>query len=89
MIQWRALCNLCTLWQHFGQVAHDFALNVITLFLVESMYFDETRDEKAKKVKHGEKGRVKAKVVETEKVQLGKRRRTDRICEDNHPCSPH
>ena len=30
-----------------------------------------------------------AKVVEAEKVQLRKRRRTDGMCEDNHPCSPY
>ena len=89
-IQWRVSCDLCTLWQRSGRAARDFALNVITLFLVESMYFDETSDEKAaKKAKREEKARAKAKVVEAEKIRLGKRRRTDDMCEDNHPSSPH
>ena len=71
-------------------MACDFASNAITLFLVESMYFDETSDEKAvKKAKHKEKARAKAKVVEAEKVRLRKRGRTDDVCEDNHPSSPH
>ena len=88
MIQWRVSCDLCTLWQHSGRAVRDFASNAITLFLVESMYFDKTSDEKAaKKAKRDEK--AKAKVVEAEKVRLRKRRRTDDMCEDNHPSSPH
>ena len=59
-----------------------------TLPLVESMYFDETGDEKAaKKVKREEKVRAKAKAVEAEKVWLGKRWRTDGMCEGNHPAT--
>ena len=54
------------------------------------MYFDKTSDEKAaKKAKRDEKAKAKAKVVEAEKVRLRKRRRTDDVCEDNHPSSPH
>ena len=61
-----------------------------SLFLVESMYFNETSDEKAAKKAKREKAKakVKAKVVEAEKVRLRKRR-TDDVCEDNHPSSPH
>ena len=89
VIQWRASCDLCTLWQRFGRAARDFALNAIALFLVEPMYFDETRDEKAaRKAKREEKARAKAKAAEADKVRLGKRRRTDGVCQDNHPRSP-
>ncbi|KIM36196.1 hypothetical protein M413DRAFT_78603, partial [Hebeloma cylindrosporum] len=47
VIQWRATCDLCTLWQRFGRAARDFEIEAIALFLVEPMYFDETKEEKA------------------------------------------
>ncbi|KAJ7308703.1 hypothetical protein DFH08DRAFT_630396, partial [Mycena albidolilacea] len=39
-IQWRATCDMCTLWQHFGHSAQDPRCEAIALFLVEPMYFD-------------------------------------------------
>ena len=72
VIQWRASCDLCTLWQRFGRAARDFALTAIALFLVEPMYFDETKEEKAtRKTKRQEKAAEKAKKL------LGKRKRSD------------
>ncbi|KAI0038956.1 P-loop containing nucleoside triphosphate hydrolase protein, partial [Auriscalpium vulgare] len=47
VIQWRATCNLATLWQRFGRGARDLALTARALFLVEPKHFD---DEKAKQV---------------------------------------
>ncbi|KAF8135272.1 P-loop containing nucleoside triphosphate hydrolase protein, partial [Mycena galopus ATCC 62051] len=47
VIQWRATCDMCTLWQRFGRGARDPKCEAIALFLVEPMYFDETKVEKA------------------------------------------
>lgn len=89
VIQWRASCDLCTLWQRFGRAARDFAIDAIALFLVEPMYFDETREEKAtRKAKRQEKVRQKA-VGAVEKVRLGKRKQTDGIDQDYLTCSSH
>ena len=47
---------MCTLWQHFGQGARDLGLEAIALFLVEPMYFDKTKEQKAeRKAKKDEK----------------------------------
>ncbi|KAF8150233.1 P-loop containing nucleoside triphosphate hydrolase protein [Crassisporium funariophilum] len=93
IIQWRASCDLCTLWQRFGRAARDFALTAIALFLVEPMYFDETKDEKAaRKAKREEKAKQKARekvqAGESERGQLGKRKRTDGVGEDSQTRSP-
>ncbi|KAJ7721901.1 P-loop containing nucleoside triphosphate hydrolase protein [Mycena metata] len=47
VIQWRASCDMCTLWQRFGRGARDPSCEAIALFLVEPMYFDQTKEEKA------------------------------------------
>ena len=61
VIQWKASCDMCTLWQRFGQGAHGFGLQAIALFLVEPMYFDETKEQKAgRKAKKDEGLRRKA-----------------------------
>jgi superfamily II DNA helicase RecQ len=47
VIQWRATCDLCTLWQRFGRAARDLKLTAKALFLVEPKHFDEVRAGKA------------------------------------------
>ena len=44
IIQWKATCNLCTLWQHFRRCAHKLSLTGRALFLVESKFFDVKRE---------------------------------------------
>ena len=61
IIQWRASCNLCTLWQHFGCTVHDLKLQGRALFLVESKYFDAT-----KKAKGDAAAELKRKAVKRE-----------------------
>jgi hypothetical protein len=47
---------MCTLWQRFGRGARGLGLKAIALFLVEPMYFDETKEQKAeRKAKKDEK----------------------------------
>jgi superfamily II DNA/RNA helicase len=56
VIQWKASCDMCTLWQRFGHGARGLGLEVIALFLVEPMYFDRTKEQKAeRKAKKDEK----------------------------------
>ena len=47
IIQWRASCGLCTLWQQFGRAVCDLKLQGRALFLVEPKYFDTTKKVKA------------------------------------------
>ncbi|KIM75556.1 hypothetical protein PILCRDRAFT_13474 [Piloderma croceum F 1598] len=61
IIQWRASCDLCTLWQHFGRAVCDLKLQGQALFLVESKYFDA-----AKKAKAAAAAELKRKAVEWE-----------------------
>jgi hypothetical protein len=46
IIQWRASCDLCTLWQRFGHAVRDLKLQGRALFLVELKYFDATKKAK-------------------------------------------
>lgn len=59
VIQWRATCDLCTLWQRFGRAARDRLRHAIALLLVESSHFD---DVKAKSAARSEK-RKAAKAI--------------------------
>ncbi|KAJ7231791.1 P-loop containing nucleoside triphosphate hydrolase protein [Mycena rebaudengoi] len=74
VIQWRATCDMCTLWQRFGRGARDPECEAIALFLVEPMYFDETKEEKAI---HKAKRDERAAELRTAS-SLGKRARTAR-----------
>ncbi|KAJ7182545.1 hypothetical protein C8R43DRAFT_849396, partial [Mycena crocata] len=47
VIQWQASCDMCMLWQRFGRGARNPKCEAIALFLVEPMYFDQTKEEKA------------------------------------------
>jgi hypothetical protein len=47
IIQWRATCDMCTLWQRFSCAARDLKLTAKALFLVEPKHFDEVRAAKA------------------------------------------
>jgi ATP-dependent DNA helicase RecQ len=65
VIQWWATCDMCTLWQRFGRGARDPNCEAIALWLVEPMYFDETKEEKAaRKAKKEEKAKNKRKARE-------------------------
>ncbi|KIM71289.1 hypothetical protein PILCRDRAFT_82953 [Piloderma croceum F 1598] len=44
IIQWKATCDLCTLWQRFGRCARKLSLMGRALFLVESKFFDAKRE---------------------------------------------
>lgn len=75
IIQWRASCDLCTLWQRFGRAVRDLKLQGKALFLVESKYFDA-----AKKAKAAAAAELKWKAVEREagKAPPKKRARTSK-----------
>ena len=79
IIQWRASCDLCTLWQHFGRAVRDLKLQGRVLFLVESKYFDAT-----KKAKVDAAAELKRKAVEREagKGPPKKRARTSKGAHD-------
>jgi superfamily II DNA/RNA helicase len=48
VVQWKATCSLCTLWQRFGRAARG-EQNGIAILLVEKKDTDEERQAKAKK----------------------------------------
>ncbi|KIM86617.1 hypothetical protein PILCRDRAFT_4530, partial [Piloderma croceum F 1598] len=79
IIQWRASCDLCTLWQRFGRAVRDLKLQGQALFLVESKYFGA-----AKKAKAAAAAELKRKAVEREagKAPPKKRARTSKGARD-------
>lgn len=44
--QWRATCNLSTIWQRWGHAARDRMLQGTIILFAEKDYFDEVREEK-------------------------------------------
>lgn len=49
VVQWRASCNLMTLWQRFGRGARDRTYTATAIFLVEKEHFAEEREKKLKR----------------------------------------
>ncbi|KAG2336031.1 hypothetical protein BDR05DRAFT_953645 [Suillus weaverae] len=47
VIQWHMSCDLCTLWQWFGRGARDPSMEAMAFLLIESKYFDRSRQKKA------------------------------------------
>ena len=41
VVQWKATCDLCTLWQHFGRVARGQDAVGTAILLVERKDIDE------------------------------------------------
>jgi superfamily II DNA/RNA helicase len=41
VVQWKATCDLCTLWQHFGRVARGQGKEGVAILLVEKKDTDE------------------------------------------------
>jgi hypothetical protein len=46
VVQWRASCNLMTLWQRLGRGTRDRTYTAVAIFLVEKEHFDEEREKK-------------------------------------------
>lgn len=46
VVQWRASCNLMTLWQRLGRGARDRTYTATAIFLVEKDHFDGEREKK-------------------------------------------
>src|SRR6266540_1829210 len=49
VVQWRATCSLCMLWQRFGRAACDSGQTGTAILLVEKKNTDDERQAKAKK----------------------------------------
>jgi superfamily II DNA or RNA helicase len=49
VVQWRASCNLMTLWQRLGRGARDRTYTATGVFLVEKEHFAEEREKKLKR----------------------------------------
>ncbi|KIK21473.1 hypothetical protein PISMIDRAFT_82930, partial [Pisolithus microcarpus 441] len=62
VIQWRATCNLATLWQRFGRAARDRRLTGTVILFAEKEYFNDEKVAKAaRKAKRGETCKCTAK----------------------------
>lgn len=48
VIQYRATCDLNTMWQRFGRAARGPGTEAIAVLLAESKYFDDTKEKAAK-----------------------------------------
>lgn len=64
---------MCTLWQRFGRGARGLGLEAIALFLVEPMYFDEVKEQKAERTarKDEKKKQKVGKALTNGKRKLG------------------
>ena len=47
VIQWRATCDLCTLWQRFGRAVRNAALQGIAILIADAKHFDANKERKA------------------------------------------
>jgi superfamily II DNA helicase RecQ len=68
VIQWKATCDFCTLWQCFGRAGRGRDQEASALLLVEKKDTDEARN---KKVERAEKMRLKKR----EGIQVGAKRK--------------
>lgn len=80
VIQWKATCDLCTLWQHFGRVAHGPGEVGTAIFLVEKKDTAEERVAKAgraaKRKKNGVGIKRKAPGIRTDNETRKQRKQT-------------
>ncbi|EPQ50064.1 hypothetical protein GLOTRDRAFT_67173, partial [Gloeophyllum trabeum ATCC 11539] len=61
VVQWKATCTMCTLWQRFGRGARDFSLTALAVLIVEPKHFDEEKKKAADaKRKRAEKKKTMA-----------------------------
>lgn len=75
VVQYKATCNLCTLWQRFGQAARGSELDATAILLVEKKNTEEDRRLKAKRA-----AERKEKNKELEGIRIGKKRKpTDKL----------
>jgi superfamily II DNA/RNA helicase len=76
IIQWRATCDMCTLWQRFGRAARNHLLTANALFLVEAKHFDAVKEQKL--IRQAEKKRKAQTEVErgSDEQRPAKRART-------------
>jgi superfamily II DNA/RNA helicase len=84
IIQWKATYDLCTLWQRFGRAVRDLKLEGKALLLVESKYFDKTKEARANAAQ--EKKRKAAEGVVGNRRPL-KRARTEKGAQTTNPVS--
>jgi superfamily II DNA/RNA helicase len=91
VIQWKATCDMCTLWQRFGRAGRSLLLDAIAILFVEPSHTDAKRNEKeARREKQAAgkgkrsaseswtQGRVNKRVaVEREAAEGSKQRRPD------------
>ena len=68
VVQWKATCDLCTLWQHFGHVARGQGKEGVAILLVEKK---DTKEERAAKAERAAKRKTKIK----EGIRTGRKRK--------------
>jgi superfamily II DNA/RNA helicase len=77
VVQYKATCNLCTLWQRFGRAARGSEWDATAILLVEKKNTEEDRLLKAKRAAE-RKG--KNKELQVEGIRMGKRKKpTDKL----------
>lgn len=68
VVQWKATCDLCTLWQRFGRVARGQGKEGVAILLVEKK---DTKQERAAKVERATKRKTKLK----EGIRMARKRK--------------
>ena len=59
VIQWKATCDMCTLWQRFGRAACNLAIDAVAILFVEPALTDAKKE--AKEANRKKRGVAKGK----------------------------
>ena len=81
VIQWKATCDFCTLWQRFGRAGRGRDQEAVALLLVERKDTDEARKKKAERTE-------KAKQKKRDSEGIGTKRKEPTDGHRDNQCSP-
>ena len=72
VVQWRASCNLMTLWQRLGRGGRDRTYTAMGVFLVEKEHFAEEREKKLKRqhVREAKKKNTPLQSITNKRVRI-------------------
>ncbi len=77
VVQWKATCDMCTLWQRFGRAARGSGQSAIAILLVEKKDMEKDRQARAERARKEKEGiGTKQKATDHQEDRPSKRSRT-------------
>ncbi|EPQ50051.1 P-loop containing nucleoside triphosphate hydrolase protein [Gloeophyllum trabeum ATCC 11539] len=89
IVQWKATCTMCALWQRFGRGARDFRRTAFALFLVEPKHFDGEKEKAAKAKARREANKKRKAIAHQDSNQTKKTRTSNSPASSVVPTSTH